>query len=125
MSIEKEYQKGLKELGDLEKEYYKGMQMEQQAINEMGELVKSVELDEDILKIMKSKDVVYLNEIAKVKENLAIKENGVREYEKLHADVAGSVRKRRKEVVEARKQLQALEQEMEGRGKIYEFPKAK
>jgi hypothetical protein len=125
MSIEKEYQKSLKELGDLEKEYYKGIQMKEQAINEMGELIKAVELDESIIKIMKSKDLVFLNEIAKVKENLAIKENGVREYEKLHADVAGSVKKRRKEVVEGRKQLQALEQEMEGRGRIYEFPKAK
>jgi hypothetical protein len=125
MSIEKEYQKRLKELGDLEKEYYRGMQMKQQAINEMGELIKAVQLDEDILKIMKSKELVFLSEIAKVVENLGVKENGVREYEKLHADVAGSVKKRRKEVVEARKQLQALEQEMEGRGRIYEFHKAK
>lgn len=125
MSTEKEYQKALKELGDLEKEYYRGMQMQQQAVNERAEVVKAAELDENIIKIMKSKDVVYLNEMKKMHENLEAKENGIREYEKLHADVVGSVKKRRKEVVEARKRLQAMEQEMEGRGKIYEFPKAK
>lgn len=125
MSTEKEYQKSLKELGDLEKEYYRGMQMQQQAINERAEVVKAVELDEDIIKIMKSKDVVYLNEMKKMYENLEVKENGIKEYDKLYADVAGSVKKRRKEVVEARKRLQAMEQEMEGRGRIYEFPKAK
>jgi hypothetical protein len=125
MSIEQEYTEALKKLEEFEADYYVGLKMKGDALNEMNALIETKEMDQLILKKMKLEQLVFLPEINKVQQNMKAKEGHIDQYAVLFKDVAESVKKRKKLVVEHRKYIYMLEQELEGRGKVYEFRKAK
>lgn len=121
---EKDVQEVIKKLADAESEYYNALGKKEEAWNEMMDLVKARELDENIVSKLAASDVVSLKQYKAVLEAMETKDNFIEDYQVLHKDVGESAKKRKKLVEELRRQLNWMEKELESRGVVYEFRKA-
>jgi hypothetical protein len=121
---EKDVQEAVKKLADAESEYYNALGKKEEAWNEMLDLVKARELDENILKKLTSGDLVSLKQYKAVLDAMDTKDGFIEDYRVLHKDVGESAKKRKKLVEELRRQLNWMDKEIESRGVVYEFRKA-